>query len=121
MTERAQKMMNTNEAVENKLKPRNWKVETMNANYPMLEVVDENTVKIEGVEYKKVEKPKPITLQRIIEECMFSLNREIHLTLVEHILDRVEVEFFPKKSQSYSSYNEGWDDCIEEIKRRLRE
>jgi hypothetical protein len=63
----------------------------------------------------------PITLQRIIEECMFSLNREIQLTLIEHILDRVEVEFFPKKSQSYSSYNEGWDDCIEEIKRRLRE
>jgi len=30
--------------------------------YPMLEVIDENTVKIEGVEYKKVEKPKPQTL-----------------------------------------------------------
>ena len=41
---------------------RNWKVETMNANYPMLEVVDENTVKIEGVEYKKVPKEKPQTL-----------------------------------------------------------
>jgi len=59
---RTLKQMNTNEAVENKLQPRNWKVETMNANYPMLEVVDENTVKIEGVEYKKVEPPKPLTL-----------------------------------------------------------
>ncbi len=54
--------MNTNEAVENKLQNKNWNIEVMNANYPMLEVVDENTVKIEGVEYKKVEKPKPQTL-----------------------------------------------------------
>ena len=35
---------------------RNWKVETMNANTPLLEVVDENTVKIEGVEYKRYQK-----------------------------------------------------------------
>jgi hypothetical protein len=59
---RTLKKMNTNEAVENKLQNKNWKVQVMNANYPMLEVVDENTVKIEGVEYKKVEKEKPQTL-----------------------------------------------------------
>ena len=63
----------------------------------------------------------PITLQRIIEECMLGRNREIQLDLVENILDRVEAELLPKKSQSYSSYNEGWDDCIEELKKRLRE
>jgi hypothetical protein len=39
----------------------------MNANYPMLEVIDENTVKIEGVEYKKVEKEKPQTLYDALE------------------------------------------------------
>ena len=126
MTERAQKMMNTNEAVENKLKPRNWEVETMDANYPMLEVVDENTVKIEGVEYKKVENPKPITLQRIIEECMLGLNREIQLNLVENILDRVEVEFFSKLQQEagYTEVfykNKGWNNCLKELKGRLRE
>ena len=60
---------NTNEAVENKqkeeinkLQNNNWSVAVRNANYPMLEVVDENTVKIDGVEYKKVEPPKPPTL-----------------------------------------------------------
>lgn len=65
-------------------------------------------------------KEMPITLQRIIEECMFIYNRQIQLDVVENILDRVEIEFFPKKSQSYQEYNEGWNDCVEELKRRLR-
>jgi DNA gyrase/topoisomerase IV subunit A len=50
------------ERIINDLQSKNWNIEVMNANYPMLEVVDENTVKIEGVEYKKVEKEKPQTL-----------------------------------------------------------
>ncbi len=61
---------NTNEAVENKrkehlisdLQSKNWYVNMREFIYPQLEVVDENTVKIEGVEYKKVETPKPPTL-----------------------------------------------------------
>jgi hypothetical protein len=61
---------NTNEAVENKrkehlvsdLQSKNWYVNMREFLYPQLEVVDENTVKIEGVEYKKVEKEKPQTL-----------------------------------------------------------
>ena len=63
----------------------------------------------------------PITLQRIIEECMFGCNRQIQLDLVENILDRVEVEMFPKKFQYLNDYNEGWNDCIEDIKARMRE
>lgn len=65
---------NTNEAVENKrkenlisdLETKNWYVNMREFTYPMLEVIDENTVKIEGVEYKKVEKQKPPTLYEII-------------------------------------------------------
>lgn len=34
---------------------RNWQVEMQNANYPMLEIIDENTVMIEGVKYQKVD------------------------------------------------------------------
>ena len=56
------KQMNYAEKRKKRIINDNWKVETMNANYPMLEVIDENTVKIEGVEYKKVEKQKPQTL-----------------------------------------------------------
>jgi len=68
---RTLKQMNTNEAVENKLQPRNWKVETMSANYPMLEVIDENTVKIEGVEYKKVSKEPPLTIYEFLIQCEY--------------------------------------------------
>ncbi len=67
-------------------------------------------------------KEMPITLQRIIEECMLGLNREIQLDLVENILDRVEVEFFPKlASIEPPLYNDGWEDCLKELKGRLRE
>ena len=101
---------------------RNWKVETMNANYPMLEVIDENTVKIEGVEYKKVSKEKPQTLERIITECMIAYNNTVIVELMERILDRVEVEFFPKLgSIEPPLYNDGWEDCLKELKTRLRE
>ena len=47
---------------------RNWKVETMNANYPMLEVIDENTVKIDGVKYQKIGTPRPKTLYDALKE-----------------------------------------------------
>jgi molybdopterin converting factor small subunit len=67
-------------------------------------------------------KQMPITLQRIIEECMLARNREIQLDLVENILDRVEVEFFPKLgSIEPPLYNDGWEDCLKELKGRLRE
>jgi TolA-binding protein len=70
---------------------------------------------------EELQRQKPITLQRIIEECMIGYNGLIQPEILENILDRVEVEMLPKKSQSYSSYNKGWDDFIEEMKGRLRE
>ena len=70
---------------------------------------------------EELERQKPITLQRIIAECVISHNSGMEMEVLENILDRVEVEMLPKKSQSYSPYNEGWDDCIEEMKGRLRE
>ncbi len=68
----------------------------------------------------------PITLQRIIEECMLARNREIQLDLVENILDRVEVEFFSKLQQEAGDTetyykNKGWNNCLKELKTRLRE
>jgi hypothetical protein len=64
----------------------------------------------------------PITLQRIIEECMVGRNRQIQLDLVENILDRVEVEWLPKlASIEPPLYNDGWEDCLKELKGRVRE
>jgi len=69
----------TNEAVENKrkehlvsdLQSKNWYVNMREFLYPQLEVVDENTVKIEGVEYKKVSKEPPLTIYEFLIQCEY--------------------------------------------------
>ena len=71
----------------------------------------------------------PITIQRIIEECMLGRNREIQLDLVENILDRVEVEFLSNKVMLdeeeplsvMMDYGTGWKNCIKYLKERVRE
>jgi hypothetical protein len=63
----------------------------------------------------------PITLERIIVECMVGHNSMIQLELLENILDRVEVELLPKKIKSYGDYDEGWNDYLQELEKRLRE
>jgi hypothetical protein len=63
----------------------------------------------------------PITLERIITDCMINHNSCVQLELIENILDRVEVELLPKKIKSYGDYDEGWNDYFEELERRLRE
>jgi hypothetical protein len=70
---------NTNEAVENKqkellisdLESKNWYVNMREFAYPKLEVIDENTVKIEGVEYKKVSKENPPTIYEFLTQCAY--------------------------------------------------
>jgi molybdopterin converting factor small subunit len=78
---------------------------------------------------EELERQKPITLQRIIEECMLGRNREIQLDLVENILDRVEVEFLSNKVMLdeeeplsvMMDYGTGWKNCIKYLKEGLRE
>jgi predicted nucleic acid-binding Zn-ribbon protein len=88
--------------------------------------IDEHTRKINQLKTALERKEQqlneiPITLERIIIECMIAHNGEVRLEILENILDRVEVEMFPKQFQSYSSYIEGWNDCVVELKTRLRE
>lgn len=88
--------------------------------------INEHTRKINQLKTRLEQKEQqlkqiPITLERIIIECMIAHNGEVRLEILENILDRVEVELLPKQFQSYSSYNEGWNDCVEELKTRLRE
>jgi hypothetical protein len=78
---------------------------------------------------EELQRQKPITLQRIIEECMVGRNREIQLDLVENILDRVEMEFLSNKVMLdeeeplsvMMDYRTGWKNCIKYLKERLRE
>jgi len=93
--------------------------------------IDEHVRKINqlksAIQVKEQQLQKiPITLQRIIEECMLGFNRKIQLDLVENILDRVEVEFFSKLKQEAGDTevyykNKGWNNCLKEMKGRLRE
>lgn len=70
----------------NKLQNNNWKIQMKNARYPMLEVIDENTVRIEGVEYKKVPKEKPQTLYDMLcEEHEQLINRRVICEIVESV------------------------------------
>lgn len=88
---------------------------------PQIEYYDEQMVIVNGVQYQRVEEPKPQTLERIITECMIAYNNTVIVELMERILDRVEVEFFPKLgSIEPPLYNDGWEDCLKELKTRLR-
>ena len=71
---------------------------------------------------EELERQRPITLQRIIAECVISHNSGMEMEVLENILDRVEVEFFPKLgSIEPPLYSDGWEDCLKELKTRLRE
>ncbi len=84
----------------------------------------QNLINIQNRRKQKLEelqRQKPITLECIIAECMMGHNYVIQLELLENILDRVEVEFFPKGKNHQNEYSEGWNDCVRELKKRLRE
>jgi molybdopterin converting factor small subunit len=75
---------------------------------------------------EELQRQKPITLERIIVDCMVGYNSMIQVELLENILDRVEVEFFPKLQQEAGDTevyykNKGWNNCIKYLKERLRE
>ena len=119
---RTLKKMNTNEAVENKLQNKNWKVQVMNANYPMLEVVDENTVKIEGVEYKKVDKPKPQTLFDALDPPYFTNGYMFNNGQKEWICNVVE-KWMPQYNCDYvvnADYLQGYNALMEILKANLK-
>lgn len=81
----------------------------------IFETIDENTVRIDGVEYKKVETPKPSTLLDIIRDW----NDDEDDPPCEVLADMI-ADWLPDRFQSYQGYGEGWNDCLDEIKENLR-
>lgn len=120
---------NTNEAVENKqkelinkLQNNNWSVAIRNAHYQLLEVVDENTVKIEGVEYKKVEKPKAPTLYDALCE-KGNMYANVCATVVEIVKEWMPDKVVMDKEEpivDVVEYHRGWDNCIKYLKENLK-
>lgn len=88
----------------------------------IFETLDDNIVLIDGVKYQRMvdETPKPPTLYSIIAECMLAHQKYVDTPLLENIMDRVKVEWVPGEYQSYSFYNEGWNECLQEIKKNLK-
>ena len=84
---------------------------------------------IMGVRYKRVEEPKPETLYDMIADWwdeIFLNNNEAAET-IESLVDRIEKEWLPKPQSAAGSQNvyvectvEGFNDCLEKIKRKLR-
>jgi hypothetical protein len=78
--------------------------------------LDEETIMIDGVKYQKVEEPKPPTLYEMFcKEQLEFVNREVICDIVERWLpDELEYE------EDEMGYNQGWNDCLNEIKKNLR-
>ncbi len=81
--------------------------------------LDEETIMIDGVKYQKVEEPKPPTLLDIVREWWD--DDETFLTC-DGLLDKIagwlpdELEY----EEDEMGYNQGWNDCLDEIKKNLR-
>jgi len=118
---------NTNEAVENKqnelinkLQNNNWSVAISNAHYQLLEVVDENTVKIEGVKYKKVEKEKPPTLYDALELPYLTNGYMFNKQQKEWICEIVKEWLPPEVIEDGEEYHNGWNDCLKLMRLNLK-
>ena len=83
--------------------------------------LDEETIMIDGVKYKRVEEPKPTTLWDVMRDKLgFSID------MCDEIVDAVE-EWLPKEQSAAGSQNvyvectvEGFNDCLTKIKSKLR-
>jgi len=88
--------------------------------------IDADFVIINGVEYKRVEEPKPPKpkhLQQIIQEC-FDDKMNIHT--IPDIIDRIEKEWTPlnlnqKENRGFTDgYSMGFDDALNLVRKTLR-
>ena len=73
---------------------------------------------IMGIRYKRVEEPKPQTLYEALSK-VYDGTTYVHK---DEICDAVE-RWLPDEleyEEDEMGYNQGWNDCLNEIKRKLR-
>ena len=81
--------------------------------------LDEETIMIDGVKYQKVEEPKPQILKDIIREWW---GDDETSSTCDELLDKI-VGWLPDEleyEEDEMGYNQGWNDCLNEIKKNLR-
>jgi len=78
--------------------------------------LNEETIMIDGVKYQKVEEPKPQTLYGIIRRWWGDneTGQELVSRIEKWLPDELEYE------EDEMGYNQGWNDCLNEIKKNLR-
>jgi hypothetical protein len=107
-----------------KLQSKNWNV---NMNHrtpykPQVEYYDEQTVIINGVQYQRVEPPKPPTLYDALCEKgdMYS---SVCDTVVEIVKEWMPDKVVMDKEEpivDVVEYHRGWDNCIKYLKDNLK-
>jgi hypothetical protein len=92
-------------------------------------LIEGDTATIMGVKYKRVEEP-PKTLTDIVYDWwndIFTSHSDLDMEAsIDDLVDRIEL-FLPKEQSAVGSQNvdvellvEGFNDCINKIKRKLR-
>ena len=78
--------------------------------------LNEETIMIDGVKYQKVEEPKPQTLYGIIRRWWGDneTGQELVSRIEKWLPDELEYE------EDEMGYTQGWNDCLNEIKTKLR-
>jgi hypothetical protein len=79
---------------------------------PQVEYYDEQMVIINGVQYQRIEEPKPQTLLEIIQDDE-GVSWEELMNNIENWLPNEVIE-------DGEDYNKGWNDCLQQIKENLK-
>lgn len=93
------------------------KVEQMPTSLDVYERINEDTVVIDGVEYRKTEN-QPQTLLKVVRDWCDDDSDPT----CEQLVDRVE-RWLPKNLPDdipSTTYKMGWNDCLEEIRSKLK-
>jgi hypothetical protein len=96
----------------------------MNEIDPSMILQDGDCIYFRGVKYQRVEKLKPITLYEIIADWWdeIFINSNPSGQNIETLVDQIE-EWLPDEveyEENELGYNQGWNDCLDKIKGKLR-
>jgi hypothetical protein len=100
-----------------KLQNKNWNV---NMNHrtpykPEVQYYDEQMVIVDGVQYQRVEPPKPQTLYEALCEKS-NVYANVSATVCE-----IVKEWMPNtRFEDGNDYNIGWNDCLQHLKENLK-
>jgi hypothetical protein len=90
-------------------------------------LIDGDYATIMGVKYKRVEEPKPQTLKELLVEWYETANFVQSKDVIANEIVNVVAEWLPKEQSAAGSQNvyvecsvEGFNDCLTEIKGKLR-